>query len=70
MIAGAFLIAQDKLDHQFDELGRRADRREQLNEIVDRAGGAAAIRACGAVRTIQEMKAPLGLAARHRARRT
>jgi hypothetical protein len=59
VIAGAFLIAQDKLDHQLDELGRRADRREQLNEIVDRAGGAAAVRACGAVRTIQEMKAPL-----------
>ena len=59
VIAGAFLIAQDKLDHQLDELGRRADRREQLNALVDRAGGAAAIRACGAVRTIQEMKAPL-----------
>ena len=59
VIAGAFLIAQDKLDHQLDELGRRADRREQLNALVERAGGPAAIRACGAVRTIQEMKAPL-----------
>ena len=31
-----------------DELGGRADRREQLGGLVDRAGGGAAIRACAA----------------------
>jgi hypothetical protein len=47
------------LSDQVDELGARADRREQLGALVDRVGGATAVKRCGPVFTNQPMKAML-----------
>ena len=45
------------LSDQAGELDDRADRRTQLDALVDAAGGAVAIRACAPPRTNQPMKA-------------
>ena len=45
------------LSDQAGELDDRADRRTQLDALVEAAGGAAAIRACAPPRTNQPMKA-------------
>jgi hypothetical protein len=57
--AATLAFTAGDLSDQVDELGARADRREQLDVLVDRAGGPAAVRRCGAVRTNQPMKAML-----------
>ena len=60
LAAAALAFTAGDLDGQWDELGARADRREQLETLVERAGGAAAIRACAPPRTVQSMKAMVG----------
>ena len=58
VLAGATLaFTAGDLGDQVDELGARADRREQLAAVVDAAGGPAAVRRCPPVRTNQPMKA-------------
>ena len=57
--AAVLAFTAGTLADQADELGARADRRTQLDALVDRAGGAQAIRACGSIRTNQPMKAML-----------
>jgi hypothetical protein len=54
LVAAALAFTADDLDDQFDELGARADRREQLDALVDRAGDP-----CRPVYTNQPMKAML-----------
>lgn len=48
------------LSDQLDELGSRADRREQLTALVDRVGARRLATACPPVRTNQPMKAMVG----------
>jgi hypothetical protein len=57
--AATLAFTAGDLSDQVDELGARADRREQLGALVDRAGGPAAIARCGPVFTNQPMKAML-----------
>jgi hypothetical protein len=59
LAAATLAFTAGDLSDQLDELGARADRREQLDALVDRAGGPAAINRCGAVYTNQPMKAML-----------
>jgi hypothetical protein len=54
LVAATFAFTADDLGDQLDELGARADRREQLNALVDRAGDP-----CRPVHTNQPMKAML-----------
>jgi hypothetical protein len=57
--AATLAFTAGDLSDQVDELGARADRREQLGALVDRVGGPAAVRRCGPVFTNQPMKAML-----------
>jgi hypothetical protein len=57
--AATLAFTAGDLSDQVDELGARADRREQLGALVDRVGGPAAIKRCGPVFTNQPMKAML-----------
>jgi len=57
--AATLAFTAGDLSDQVDELGARADRREQLDALVDRAGGPGATTRCGAVYTNQPMKAML-----------
>ena len=57
--AATLAFTAGDLSDQVDELGARADRRERLDALVDRAGGPERLRRCGAVRTNQPMKAML-----------
>jgi hypothetical protein len=57
--AATLAFTAGDLSDQVDELGARADRREQLDALVDRVGGPAAIKRCGPVFTNQPMKAML-----------
>ena len=59
LAAATLAFTAGDLADQAGELGDRAGRRTQLDALVDRAGGAAAIRACAAPRTNQPMKAML-----------
>jgi hypothetical protein len=59
LAAATLAFTAGDLSDQLDELGARADRREQLNALVDRAGGPTAVKRCGAVYTNQPMKAML-----------
>jgi hypothetical protein len=59
LIGAVLLFTADDLADQAGQLGERADRRTDLDALVRRAGGAAAIRACAASRTAQPMKAML-----------
>jgi hypothetical protein len=59
LVAGMLAFTAGDLSDQVEELGDRADRRTQLDALVDRAGGAAAVRACAPARTVQPMKAML-----------
>jgi hypothetical protein len=59
LLAGVLAFTAGDLSDQLGELGDRADRRTQLDALVERAGGAQAIRACAPVRTVQPMKAML-----------
>jgi hypothetical protein len=57
--AATLAFTAGDLSDQVDELGSRADRREQLDVLVDRAGGPGGLRRCGPPRTNQPMKAML-----------
>jgi len=57
--AATLAFTAGDLSDQFDELGARADRREQLDVLVDRAGGPADVKRCGRAYTNQPMKAML-----------
>ena len=57
LAAATLAFTAGDLADQGDELGARADRREQLDAVVAAAGGAAAVRRCPPVRTNQPMKA-------------
>jgi hypothetical protein len=57
LAAATLAFTAGDLSAQWDELGARADRRAQLDALVERAGGPAAIRGCPPVRTNQPMKA-------------
>ncbi len=59
LLAVAVFTAGDLRD-QASELQRRADRREDLDAVVRRGGGAPVIRRCGPVRANQPMKAMVG----------
>ena len=59
LAAGVLAFTAGDLRDQWRELGDRADRREQLGELVARAGGTPAIRACAPAFTVQPMKAML-----------
>jgi hypothetical protein len=59
LVAATLAFTAGDLSDQVDELGARADRREQLDVLVDRVGGPAPIRRCGPTRTNQPMKAML-----------
>ena len=59
LAAATLAFTAGDLSDQVDELGARADRREQLDALVDRAGGPDAVKRCGPVRTNQPMKAML-----------
>jgi hypothetical protein len=60
VVGGVLAFTLGDLRDQVGELGDRAQRREDLNALVDRAGGAGAIRGCAPVRTNQPMKAMVG----------
>ncbi len=55
--AATLAFTAGDLSDQVDELGARADRREQLDALVDRAGGPETVKRCGPVYTNQPMKA-------------
>jgi hypothetical protein len=57
LVAATLAFTAGDLSDQVDELGARADRREQLEVLVHRAGGAGVAKRCGAVYTNQPMKA-------------
>ena len=59
LVAAALAFTAGDLGDQVGELGDRADRRTELDALVARAGGAAAISACADPRTVQPMKAML-----------
>jgi hypothetical protein len=59
LVAGVLGFTAGDLAGQLEELGDRADRRTQLDALVDGAGGAAAVSACAPARTVQPMKAML-----------
>jgi hypothetical protein len=60
VVGGVLAFTLGDLRDQVGELGDRAQRREDLNALVDRAGGAGAVRGCAPVRTNQPMKAMVG----------
>jgi hypothetical protein len=55
LLVATLVFTQGDLSDQSDELGARAERRQDLNTLVERAGDA-----CGPVRTNQPMKAMVG----------
>ena len=57
LVAGVLAFTAGALSDQLAELGDRADRRTQLDALVQRAGGADAVTRCAPVRTVQPMKA-------------
>jgi hypothetical protein len=57
LVAAMLAFTAGDLSDQVDELGSRADRREQLDALVDRAGGPGTVKRCGAVYANQPMKA-------------
>ena len=57
LLAGVLAFTAGALSDQLAELGDRADRRTQLDALVQRAGGADAVTRCAPVRTVQPMKA-------------
>jgi hypothetical protein len=59
LAAGVLAFTAGDLSDQLGELGDRADRRVQLDEVVARAGGAEPVRACAPAFTVQPMKAML-----------
>jgi hypothetical protein len=59
LVAAVLAFTAGDLSEQFEELGDRAERRTQLDALVERAGGAGAITACAPARTVQPMKALL-----------
>jgi hypothetical protein len=59
LIAAVLAFTANDLSDQVGELGDRADRRTDLDALVDEAGGAIAVRECAPARTNQPMKAML-----------
>jgi len=59
LAAGVLAFTAGDLSEQLEELGARADRRTQLDALVDAIGGAEAVAACAPARTNQPMKAML-----------
>ncbi len=59
LVAAVPAFTAGDLRDQVRELGDRADRRTQLDALVDRVGGAGAVNACAPARTVQPMKAML-----------
>ena len=59
LAAGVLAFTAGDLGDQVEELGDRADRRTQLDALVDRVGGAQAVDSCAPARTVQPMKAML-----------
>ena len=59
LIAAVLAFTANDLIDQIGELGDRADRRTDLDALVDEAGGATAVRECAPARTNQPMKAML-----------
>jgi len=59
LAAAVLAFTAGDLADQVRELGDRADRRTQLAVLVDRVGGAGAVKACASARTVQPMKAML-----------
>jgi hypothetical protein len=59
LAAGVLAFTAGDLSDQLGELGDRADRRTDLDALVDEAGGAEAVRDCAPARTNQPMKAML-----------
>lgn len=59
LAAGTLAFTAGDLGDQAGELGDRADRRIQLDALLDRAGGPAAIHRCAPARTVQPMKSML-----------
>ena len=57
LLAGVLAFTAGALSDQLAELGDRADRRTQLDALVQRAGGADTVTQCAPVRTVQPMKA-------------
>ena len=57
LAADVLAFTAGDLSDQVEELGDRADRRTDLDALVDRVGGASAISACAPARTNQPMKA-------------
>ena len=59
LAAATLAFTAGDLSDQIDELGVRADRREQLDVLVERAGGSDDVKRCGPPYTNQPMKAML-----------
>jgi hypothetical protein len=59
LAAGVLAFTAGDLSDQLGELGERAERRTDLDALVEQAGGAAALKACAPARTNQPMKAML-----------
>ena len=59
LVAAVLAFTAGELGDQVEELGDRADRRTQLDALVDRVGGASAVDDCAPARTVQPMKAML-----------
>lgn len=57
LVAGVALVAGGGLRDQLRDVGHRATLRRDLDALVARAGGAQALRACGAPRTSLSMRA-------------
>jgi len=59
LVAGVLGFTAGDLSDQVAELGDRAERRTQLDALLERVGGADAVNACAPGRTVQPMKAML-----------
>jgi hypothetical protein len=59
LAAAVLALTAGTLVDQVREVGERARRAEDLDVLVTRAGGAAAVRECGPPRTVQPMRALL-----------
>ena len=69
LAAGTLAFTAGLLADQLGELGERAERRTQLDALVDAVGGAGAVAACAPARTNQPMKALLAWRLDHRLER-
>jgi hypothetical protein len=59
LVGGVLVFTAGDLSDQVEELGDRADRRTELDELVERVGGPQAVNDCAPARTVQPMKAML-----------